>query len=106
MKENVGDTDQVLRLLLGPALMLYGLRRRQRMSGVLSLIAGTLTLESGITRVCPLNAALGIDTRRQPRIDRMPAAPPAAAEPAAAGVEAGARGGPGAAAAPVPPAPD
>jgi hypothetical protein len=69
MKENVGTADQILRLIAGPALMAVGLTllggRAGRLRGLAAIVAGTLTLESGITRVCPVNSALGIDTRRR-----------------------------------------
>jgi uncharacterized membrane protein len=68
MKENVGTTDRVVRSVLGPALLVLGYRRlgarRGRLAGLATMIAGTLVIESAVTRVCPLNAALGIDTRR------------------------------------------
>ena len=67
MKENVGGADQLLRTLLGPAMMVAGLSRlgadRGRTLGLLALVGGALVLESAITRTCPLNAVLGIDTR-------------------------------------------
>jgi uncharacterized membrane protein len=68
MKENVGTTDRVVRSVLGPALLVLGYRRlgarRGRLAGLATMIAGTLVIESAVTRVCPLHAALGIDTRR------------------------------------------
>lgn len=67
MKENVGGADQLLRLVGGPAIMALGLTRlgadRGRTLGLLALVGGALVLESGITRTCPVNAAIGIDTR-------------------------------------------
>jgi len=67
MKENVGSADRMVRSLVGPGLMALGYSRlggRQgRMAGIAAMVAGALVVESAITRVCPLNAALGIDTR-------------------------------------------
>jgi hypothetical protein len=67
MKENVGRTDQLLRAAAGPALMLLGYTRlegrRGRALGLAALVGGALVVESAITRTCPLNALLGLDTR-------------------------------------------
>ncbi|GGI06200.1 YgaP family membrane protein [Egicoccus halophilus] len=67
MRENVGDTDQRLRFVGGTALLAAALgplgARRGQLAGLLALVSGALVLESAVTRTCPLNAALGIDTR-------------------------------------------
>jgi hypothetical protein len=67
MKENVGGADQLLRTIVGPAMITAGLTRfgasRGRTLGLIALVGGVLILESAITRTCPLNAALGLDTR-------------------------------------------
>jgi hypothetical protein len=67
MKENVGGADQLLRTVAGPAMMALALTRlgagQGRPLGLLTLVGGVLVLESAITRTCPLNAALGVDTR-------------------------------------------
>jgi hypothetical protein len=67
MKENVGTADRVARALVGPALMRLGYARLGghygRVAGLAAMISGALIIESAITRVCPLNALLGIDTR-------------------------------------------
>ncbi|CAN5651875.1 hypothetical protein BH23GEM8_BH23GEM8_19790 [soil metagenome] len=67
MKENVGGADQLLRTVIGPALITLGLTRLGARSGstagLLALLGGALLLESAITRTCPVNAALQIDTR-------------------------------------------
>lgn len=67
MHENVGDRDRMLRSIAGPAMMGLGLTvlgaRQGRPLGLLATVAGALIVESAITRVCPLNAAIGIDTR-------------------------------------------
>jgi hypothetical protein len=67
MKENVGTADRTLRSLVGPALLVLGYSRlggrHGRTAGLGAMIAGALVIESAVTRVCPLNAMLGIDTR-------------------------------------------
>ena len=68
MDVNVGQIDQVIRGIVGPslvaaALVRLGARQGQPM-GLLALAGGALMIESAITRVCPLNAALGINTAR------------------------------------------
>lgn len=69
MKENVGTEDRMVRSLVGPALMAAGYTRlggrEGRMSGLAAIVLGALTVESAITKVCPLNAVLGINTRRK-----------------------------------------
>jgi uncharacterized membrane protein len=67
MKENVGSTDRALRSIAGPALVLAGITRlgalQGRVTGLIALLAGALVIDSAITRVCPVNSVLGIDTR-------------------------------------------
>jgi hypothetical protein len=65
MRENVGHVDRIVRFILGPGLFALGVDRLRRgnLIGVLGVAAGTMVLESAITRVCPLNAVLHIDTR-------------------------------------------
>ena len=82
MRENVGGADRARRSVAGPALVALGLTRlgarEGRLPGLLALVLGALTTETAITRVCPLNAVLGLDTRRNtPAADRAPAAPDA-----------------------------
>jgi hypothetical protein len=66
MKENVGTVDRVLRSVAGPALVVIGYSRlggrEGRPAGLAALTAGVLMIESAITRVCPVNALVGIDT--------------------------------------------
>jgi hypothetical protein len=66
MKENVGPADRTLRALLGPALILASVTRlgarRGRVAGLVALIAGVLVLDSAITRTCPVNAVIGVET--------------------------------------------
>lgn len=67
MRENVGDRDQAARFVLGPALIALGLgplgARQGRAAGLGALVLGALVVESAVTRTCPVNAALGLDTR-------------------------------------------
>lgn len=67
MKENVGTADRIVRSVAGPALIAAGYARlggrHGQPAGLAAMMAGALVVESAVTRVCPLNAALGIDTR-------------------------------------------
>jgi hypothetical protein len=67
MQENVGTTDRVIRAVAGPALIVSAFSRfgaaRGRTAGLAALVAGALIVESAITRVCPVSAMVGIDTR-------------------------------------------
>jgi hypothetical protein len=69
MHENVGTMDRTARFVAGPLLMGLGATalggRRGRTSGLVALVAGALVLESAVTRVCPLNRLLGLDTRKK-----------------------------------------
>lgn len=66
MQENVGDTDRLLRIGIGASLATLGVLRLRsgRLGPALLFASGALLLESAITRVCPLNSLLGIDTRK------------------------------------------
>lgn len=70
MKENVGTEDQILRSFTGTALLSLGYKRlggrNGKILGLSAMILGALILESAVTKVCPLNAALGINTKRKP----------------------------------------
>jgi uncharacterized membrane protein len=67
MKENVGTADAIVRSIAGPALIALGytkLRgRRGRTAGLMAMMGGAILTQTAVTRVCPLNDALGIDTR-------------------------------------------
>jgi len=69
VQENVGNRDRMMRSIVGPMLMGVGLTkmgaRQGRPLGLATMIAGALIMESAVTRVCPVNAALGIDTRER-----------------------------------------
>lgn len=67
MRENVGNTDRWLRAVIGGALVLVAARSlgaRRAIAPGLLLAGRALLLETALTRVCPLNAVLEIDTRR------------------------------------------
>ena len=68
MKENVGRIDQTLRSVIAPVLLVLGYTtlngKRGGTIGLIAMISGALLVESAITRVCPINALLGVDTRR------------------------------------------
>jgi hypothetical protein len=67
VQENVGGVDLAIRSVVGPALMVAAFRplgaRNGRWAGLAALVSGALVTESAITRTCPLNALLRIDTR-------------------------------------------
>lgn len=65
MRENVGRTDRTVRSIVGPGLIAMGLGQliRGKWRGLGTVVAGALVVESAVTRVCPLNATLGLDTR-------------------------------------------
>jgi hypothetical protein len=66
MKENVGRNDQTMRALVGPLLLTAGYAflggKRGKGKGLMAMVAGAMLTETAITRTCPLNKALGIDT--------------------------------------------
>ena len=73
MKTNVGGYDRLARLVAGPVLLVVGLAS---LGGLLTLAAGTAGVALGgllalagmiltvtaLTRTCPLNSLLGLDT--------------------------------------------
>ncbi|MFD2518965.1 YgaP family membrane protein [Salinimicrobium flavum] len=69
MKENVGKQDQLIRSIVGPALIGIGYLalggNKGKIEGLASIVVGTLLAESAITKVCPVNYFFGIDTRKQ-----------------------------------------
>jgi hypothetical protein len=69
MKENVGRKDRNMRRIVGPLLLLMGYRmwnaKRRRTLALATIVAGSMVSETAVTRVCPLNALLGIDTTRK-----------------------------------------
>lgn len=69
MKENVGKTDRLIRSIAGPALIGAGYLAlggdKGKIEGLTAIVVGTLLTESAITKVCPVNYVLGIDTREK-----------------------------------------
>jgi hypothetical protein len=65
MRENVGNTERLFRIGIGASLAAVGLSRVKNggLGPALLFASGALVLESGLTRVCPVNALLGIDSR-------------------------------------------
>jgi hypothetical protein len=63
LKQNVGGYDRMARLVGGSLLLGLGLLRRRgaRGNGLFSAL-GALALETGLTRFCPINRALGLRT--------------------------------------------
>ena len=74
MKENVGRIDRIARFIVGPAAVAAGYTwlegRTGSLPGLTAMLAGALIAETAITRVCPLNALLGIDTRSKRERER------------------------------------
>lgn len=66
MRENVGGWDRAARWIAGPALLALGYARwggsRGGLGGLAAMLAGALVTETAVTRVCPLNEVLGVDT--------------------------------------------
>lgn len=73
MQENVGSIDQIGRFIAGPALMALGYGKlggsEGELGGLAAIVSGALVVESAITRTCPVNGLLGIDTRREDEIE-------------------------------------
>lgn len=69
MKENVGNKDRLIRAVVGPALIGIGYLalggNKGKLTGLSAIVGGSLLVESALTRVCPVNAFLGIDTREK-----------------------------------------
>ena len=66
MQENVGNVDRWLRVAVGGALVLGAVRAlalRKALRPGLLLAGAAVALQTALTRVCPLNAALARDTR-------------------------------------------
>jgi hypothetical protein len=72
VRENVGGMDRAWRALVGPGLLALGYARwggrEGTLGGLLAMLSGVLITETAITRVCPLNEVLTIDTARRVRL--------------------------------------
>ncbi|WP_274471509.1 DUF2892 domain-containing protein [Bacillus sp. 3255] len=60
MKCNVGDREQVLRIGIGSAIVLAGAYYKKWWG-----LIGIAPIVTGVTRYCPLNAALGISNCKE-----------------------------------------
>ncbi|RDV12972.1 DUF2892 domain-containing protein [Pontibacter diazotrophicus] len=69
MKKNIGTEERIFRSLVGSALIVIGFtwlrRRKGRTAGLDPAVLGAILTGTAITKFCPLNALLGIDTRRK-----------------------------------------
>ncbi len=69
MKENVGTTDRIIRSIAGPALFVTGYTKwggnKGKTGGLVAMFLGFALIETAITRVCPLNELVGLDTREE-----------------------------------------
>lgn len=74
MRENVGTKDRLLRSVVGPALMVSGYTKWGGKcgdtKGLVAMFAGFALIETAVTRVCPLNALLHLDTREPQLIEQ------------------------------------
>ncbi len=66
MKTNVGEKDQKVRSVVGPALLAAGVwlfkGRKRGWLGLATAIAGVVITETAFTRTCPVNHLLGVHT--------------------------------------------
>lgn len=74
MRKNVGGTDRIARLVIGPVLALAGIAGYagllglavgplpQALTSVVVFLVGMILLVTGLVRTCPLNRILGYDT--------------------------------------------
>jgi hypothetical protein len=68
MEQNVGGYDRIVRLVVGPLLLLVGLGILAEMLplsfplGILALLVGVVFIVTGMTKMCVLNSLLGVDT--------------------------------------------
>ena len=74
MKENVGGADRVARAVAGPVLLALGYARlggdRGSLPGLLAMLGGAFLVETAITRVCPVNEVVGVDSARRVKVNR------------------------------------
>lgn len=63
MRVNVGKTDQIIRIVVGVALLLWSFFGSQGVFwSIVLLVLGAIALYTGITKKCPLYKALGKST--------------------------------------------
>lgn len=81
MQKNVGGTDRIARLVLGPVLILAGVAGYaglftlavgplpQALTAVVVFLVGAVLLVTGLVQKCPMNRLLGFDTLGQQRTE-------------------------------------
>lgn len=77
MQKNVGGTDRIARLVVGPVLILAGIAGYagllalavgplpQALTAGIVLLVGAVLLVTGLIQRCPLNRVLGFNTYRR-----------------------------------------
>ncbi|MUV88848.1 DUF2892 domain-containing protein [Halapricum sp. CBA1109] len=77
MKKNVGGMDRIVRLVIGPILVLAGVAGYagllglavgplpQALTSVIVFLVGAILLVTALVQKCPLNRVLGFNTYRQ-----------------------------------------
>ena len=77
MQKNVGGLDRIARLVIGPILILVGVAGYagllvlavgplpQALTAVVAFLVGTILLVTGLSRTCPMNRLLGVNTNRR-----------------------------------------
>lgn len=63
MNPNVGDKEQMVRMVGGVAALMGAMMVRSNALRIPLALAGLMGLTTAMTRYCPVNKALGIDTR-------------------------------------------
>jgi uncharacterized membrane protein len=82
MKKNVGGTDRIARLVVGPLLILLGIAGYagllalavgplpQALTSVILFLVGVILLVTGVVQKCPINRIVGLDTYRLKETER------------------------------------
>lgn len=77
MKKNVGGTDRIARLVVGPVLLLLGIAGYagllalavgplpQALTSVILFLVGAILLVTGVVQKCPINRIIGLDTHHR-----------------------------------------
>ena len=70
MKRNVGGTDRIVRYILGTVVLLIGIFVSLALGWKIAawVVVGAVALITAVTRYCPLNDALDLNTFRS--VDR------------------------------------
>jgi hypothetical protein len=65
MKQNVGNTDRIVRLVLAAALLLVaGLVGFGSVAGIILIIVAVVAAGTSAVSLCPIYLALGLSTKR------------------------------------------